>query len=58
VASFGLVLMGAVVALVFLVPALALILVSEMWLDARPLRSDGTRSAYWQLTALRPDMAQ
>src|SRR5262249_27361458 len=35
VASFGLVLMGAIVAPVFLVPALALILVMAIWLDAR-----------------------
>jgi hypothetical protein len=58
VASFGLALVGAVVAPVFLVPALALILVTEIRLDARLRRSDGTRSPYWQLSALRPDMAR
>jgi low temperature requirement protein LtrA len=56
VASFGLVLMGAIVAPVFLVPALALILVTEIWLDAPPRRTDGSRS--WQLSTLGPDLAQ
>jgi hypothetical protein len=58
VASFGLVLMGAIVAPVFLVPALALILVTEIWLDARPRRTDGLRSPSWQPSALGPDLAQ
>jgi hypothetical protein len=58
VASFGLVLMGAIVAPVFLVPALALILVTEIWLDARPRKTDGSRSLYWQLSAPGPDLAQ
>jgi hypothetical protein len=58
VTSFGLVLMGAIVAPVFLVPALALILVTEIWLTARLRRRDGTCSPYWQLSAVRPDMAQ
>jgi low temperature requirement protein LtrA len=57
-ASFGLVLMGAVVDPVFLVPAVALILVTEIWLDARPRWSDGSRSPSWQLSTLGPDLAQ
>jgi low temperature requirement protein LtrA len=51
-ASFGLVLMGAIVAPVFLVPALALILVTEIWLDSRPRCSEGSRLPYWQPSAL------
>jgi low temperature requirement protein LtrA len=57
VASFGLVLMGAIVAPVYLVPALAVILFAEIWLDGRPRPSDGPRSAYWQVRPLRPDLA-
>jgi low temperature requirement protein LtrA len=57
-ASFGLVAMGAIVAPVFLVPALALILVTEIWLDARPRRSNGSRSHSWQPSTLGPDLAQ
>jgi low temperature requirement protein LtrA len=57
-ASFGLVLMGAVVAPVFLVPALALILVGEIWLDARPRRTDASRPPSWQPSAIGPDLAQ
>jgi hypothetical protein len=48
--------MGAIVAPVFLVPALALILVTEIWLDAPTRRADGSRS--WQLSTLGPDLAQ
>jgi low temperature requirement protein LtrA len=51
-ASFGLVLMGAIVAPVFLVPALALILVTEIWLDSYPRYSEGSPSRHWQPSAL------
>ena len=58
VASFGLVFMGAIVAPVFLVPALALILLAEIWLDARPRRATRCVPSNRPLNRLSPELAE